>query len=202
MAAIANSAAEASEQFPGSPAAGNAEIPIPAREPREFRVHTERVEQLVTRLNTSGDSELRATALELMQCVVELHGVALERMIDSIARTPAGEAALDQAITDELVASVLLLHGLHPDPVEIRVLRALASVRPYLQTHHGDVEFVSLIGGVVRLRLVGSCGSCPSSSVTLKNAVEEALYAAAPEIAEIVAEDKTAPDSPRLVVLK
>jgi len=196
MAAVANPAAEAARERVVAP-----------REKREFRVHTEHVEKLIRRLDGSGDAELRAVALELVQCVVELHGVALERMIENIAQTSAGEAALDQAITDDLVASVLLLHGLHPDSVETRVLRALDTVRPYLNTHHGDVEFVSLQDGVVRLRLVGSCGSCPSSSVTLKNAVEEALFAAAPEITEIVAEDKTADQTgaahhPQLVILK
>ena len=74
--------------------------------------------------------------------------------------------------------------------METRVLRALEKVRPYLHSHGGDVEFVSVADGVVRLKLLGSCGSCPSSSVTLKNAVEEALYEAAPDIEKIVAESE------------
>jgi Fe-S cluster biogenesis protein NfuA len=192
MAAIADPVAAAATASPPD-----------TRGRREFRAHTERVERLVARLNSSADPDLRATALELLQCVLELHGTVLERMIDSAAQTAAGEAALNQALTDDLVQSVLLLHGLHPEPIESRVRRALDSVRPYLRSHHGDVEFVNLQDGVVHLRLVGSCGSCPSSSITLKNAVEEALYAAAPDIVEVVAEDRTAaPSDPKLVVLK
>ncbi len=176
-----------------------AEIP----EPREFRIHTERVEKLVSRLDSSKDAETRAVALELVQCIMELHGVALDRMLGSIAQTSAGEAALDVALQDDLVSSVLLLHGLHPDCLETRVLRALEKVRPYLHSHGGDVEFVSVADGVVRLKLLGSCGSCPSSSVTLKNAVEEALYEAAPDIEKIVAESDTADlNASKLVVLK
>jgi len=172
-------------------------------EKREFRVHTERVEKLVSRLDSAGDPELRAVALELVQSVIELHGAALERMIESIVQTPAGERALEEAIEDDLIASVLLLHGLHPDPIETRVLRALEKTRTYLRTHGGDVELLSIDQGVVRLKLVGSCGSCPSSSVTLKSAVEDALYAAAPDIAEIIAETATAElNSAKLVVLK
>jgi Fe-S cluster biogenesis protein NfuA len=172
-------------------------------EKREFRVHTDRVEKLVSRLDSCGDPELRAIALELVQSVVELHGAALERMIESIAQTPAGERALDEAIEDDLVASVLLLHGLHPDSIETRVLRALEKVRPYLHTHSGDVELQSIDHGVVRLKLLGSCGSCPSSSVTLKSAVEDALYAAAPDIVEIIADTVAAElNSAKLVVLK
>ena len=174
-----------------------------ASQRREFRVHTERVEKLAKRLDSSRDPELRAVALELVQCVMELHGAALERMLESIAQTPEGEAALDEALEDNLVASVLLLHGLHPDAMETRVLRALDKVRPYLHSHGGDVEFLGVADGVVRLKLLGSCGSCPSSSVTLKNAVEEALYEAAPDIERIEAETgKSELNSSKLVVLK
>jgi Fe-S cluster biogenesis protein NfuA len=172
-------------------------------EKREFRVHTERVERLASRLDGCGDPELRAIALELVQSVVELHGAALERMLESISQTPAGERALEAAIEDDLIASVLLLHGLHPDSMETRVLRALEKVRPYLHSHGGDVDFVSVNDGVVRIRLMGSCGSCPSSSLTLKSAVEDALFEAAPDIVELIAEKSEADlNSSRLVVLK
>jgi len=169
----------------------------------DFRVRTERVEQLVSRLDGCGDPEVRAIALKLVQSVVELHGAALERMLESIARTSAGERALDEAIEDDLVASVLLLHGLHPDPIETRVLRALEKIRPYLHSHGGDVELFSVEQGVVRIKLMGSCGGCPSSSITLKSAVEDALYEAAPDIVELVAEKTEADLNPsKLVVLK
>jgi len=96
-----------------------------------------------------------------------------------------------------------LLHGLHPDSMETRVLRALEKVRPYLKSHGGDVEFDGIDDGTVKLKLLGSCGSCPSSSVTLKNAVQEAVYEAAPDIVAIVAENVTAPvNASKLVVLK
>lgn len=170
---------------------------------REFRIHTERVETLVKRLDGSHDPELRAVALELVQCVMELHGAALERILESVSQTAAGESALDAAVQDQLVSGVLVLHGLHPDTMQTRVLRALDKVRPYLHTHGGDVEFLSAADGVVRLKLLGSCGSCPSSSITLKNAVEEAVYEAAPDVERIEAE-AGAPElnASKLVVLQ
>jgi Fe-S cluster biogenesis protein NfuA len=172
-------------------------------EKREFRVRTERIDKLVKKLDDCGDPELRAIALELVQSVVELHGAALARMLESVSQTQPGEQALEGAIENDLVASVLLLHGLHPDPFETRVLRALDKVRPYLRTHGGNVEFVSENNGIVRIKLMGSCGSCPSSSITLKTAVEDALYEAAPDIVELIAEKEEAElDSSRLVVLK
>jgi len=68
----------------------------------------------------------------------------------------------------------------------------LDSVRPYLGSHGGDVSLLGVDDGVVRLQFQGSCKSCPSSAVTLELAVEDAVRAAAPEIAsiEVVAAEK------------
>ncbi len=180
------------------------EPPVKAPQRGEFRLQTERVEKLAAKLQNANDPELRAAALDLVQSVIELHGAALDRMLGSLSQTAAGEAALDEALNDDLVASMLLLHGLHPDDIETRVLRGIEKVRPYLKSHGGDVELASVRDGIVRLVLRGTCGSCPSSSLTLKNAVEDALFEAAPDIVEIVAENAAAeqPASSKLVVLK
>jgi Fe-S cluster biogenesis protein NfuA len=162
------------------------------RKPSEFKAQTDRVEKLAARLEKANDPETRATALELVQSVIELHGAALQALIDHFVTTPEGERILDEALQDDLVSSMFLLHNLHPDDLETRVLRGIASVRPYLQSHGGDCELAGVENGVVRLRLHGSCGSCPSSSLTLKNAVEEALFQAAPDIKEIIAENAAA----------
>jgi Fe-S cluster biogenesis protein NfuA len=165
---------------------------LAAPPPGEFRLQTERVEKLAARLESANDPETRAAALDLVQSVVELHGAALNRMLQVLARTPEGEAALIEAVNDDLVSAMFLLHGLHPDDIETRVLRGIEKVRPYLKSHGGDVELASVRDGIVRLVLHGSCGSCPSSSLTLKNAVEDALFEAAPDIVEIKAENAAA----------
>ena len=96
------------------------------------------------------------------------------------------DTALDALAADELVSGLLLVHGLHPYDVTTRVAGALDSVRPYLGSHGGDVELLGVDDdGVVRLRLLGSCDSCPSSTVTLQLAVEGAIQAAAPEVTSI-----------------
>jgi len=89
---------------------------------------------------------------------------------------------------DEVVGSLLLLYGLHPLSLEVRVTQALDKVRPYLDSHGGNVELLNIADGVVQLRMQGSCKSCPSSSLTLKLAIEEAIYAAAPDVVSIEAE--------------
>jgi Fe-S cluster biogenesis protein NfuA len=90
---------------------------------------------------------------------------------------------------DELISSLLVIHGLHPYTVEQRVQDALTRVRPYLGSHGGDVELLGVDDeGVVKLRLLGSCDGCPSSAVTLQLAVETAIEKAAPEITGIEVE--------------
>ena len=74
------------------------------------------------------------------------------------------------------------MHGLHPDPVETRVERALESVRPFLAEHGGDVELLDIDAhaGAVHLRLLGGGVGC--GSATMQLAVEAAIIEAAPEI--------------------
>ncbi|MGL5083233.1 MAG: NifU family protein [Microcoleaceae cyanobacterium] len=73
--------------------------------------------------------------------------------------------------------------ALTPDNVET----VLDELRPYLMADGGNVEIVELDGPVVRLRLQGACGSCPSSTMTLKMGIERRLRERIPEIAEVVA---------------
>src|SRR6185295_19669255 len=97
---------------------------------------------------------------------------------------------VDQLAQDELVASVLLLYDLHPVDLETRVRRALEKNRPYLKSHGGNVELVAIDDGVVRLRMEGSCHGCPSSAVTLKLAIEQAIHEAAPDVNAILVEGR------------
>lgn len=65
------------------------------------------------------------------------------------------------------------------------VEKVLDELRPYLMSDGGNVELVELDGPVVRLRLQGACGSCPSSAMTLKMGIERKLRESIPEIAEV-----------------
>lgn len=153
----------------------------------ELEQRIERIEELIQGLETGSDPALRTAAQELVQVVMDLHGSGMERMVDLVRRNgAAGEAIMEQFGRDELVRSLLLLYDLHPQDLRTRVLEALEKTRPYLRSHGGNVELVSVDDGTrVRLRLLGSCHGCPSSSVTLKLAVEQAVREAAPEITAI-----------------
>jgi Fe-S cluster biogenesis protein NfuA len=152
-----------------------------------------KIDGLVTQLQNAGDPVVRASALELVQTVMEFHARAIDRMMEVIASSgDAGWAMIETFTRDELVNSILLLHGLHPEDLDTRVRTALESVRPYLKSHGGNVELVEIADGVVRLRLMGSCNGCPSSSVTLKTAIEKAVLEAAPDVASIECQAATA----------
>ena len=126
--------------------------------------------------------ELDPRATEAVQALVELYGEAIRRFV----------AGADPA-EDELLSHLLLVHDLHPVDIETRVRQALEDVRPYLGSHGGDVELLTVDGGVARLRLGGTCNGCPSSTVTLRNAIEEAVMRAAPELERIDAEGVAEP---------
>lgn len=147
-----------------------------------------RIESLIQSLETLPDDTARQTATALVQSLMDIHAAAFERML----QMGGSESFVRRAAQDDLIRSLLLLYGLHPDDVQTRVRQALEKVRPYLRSHGGDVDLVAVEEDTVRLRLSGSCQGCPSSSRTLKLAVEDAIFEMAPEIVEIVADDRTA----------
>jgi Fe-S cluster biogenesis protein NfuA len=154
-----------------------------------------RVERLLEQLETLPDPAARQTATEVVQALLELYGEGLGRIVEVLAAHDDGTLAAALA-DDELVAHLLLLHGLHPVPVEQRVRGALESVLPYLESHGGSVELLGVDEGVAHLRLQGSCSGCPSSSMTLKLAIEEAIFKVAPDVEEVRAEGAVSPASP------
>jgi Fe-S cluster biogenesis protein NfuA len=161
---------------------------IPPVDP-DSRRRIEHLEALIRNLERLPDPTARDQARELAQTLLDFHGTALARLLGRVADMgDPGRALIASLADDDIVSSLLLLYGLHPLDLETRVEQALERVRPLLRSHHGNVALVSVIDGVVRLRMQGSCDGCPSSALTLKNAIEEAIYAAAPDVAAIEVE--------------
>jgi Fe-S cluster biogenesis protein NfuA len=156
---------------------------------KEFQAQLQRLEDLLSGLERFADPAAQTHTRAVVRAVLDLHGAALGRLLDHLAGGgEAGRAVLDACAGDEVVSGLLLLHGLHPLGVEARVRQALDQVRPYLRSHGGNVELLGVADGVVRLRLQGSCHSCPSSSVTMKQTVEEAILARAPDVTVVEVE--------------
>ena len=160
-----------------------------------LRAVGDRIEHLVGELRSGTDPVTWQRVEEALGLVTELYGAGLAAVVRALNSEEAGSSVMARLLDDELVASLLLLHGLHPHTLMDRVQKALVDVRPYLGSHGGDVEILELneATGTLRLGLLGSCDGCPSSTATLKYSVERAIQEAAPEIVHIDVEGLATP---------
>lgn len=155
-----------------------------------------RIEWLTAELETLPDARGRGLAEELVSAVLQLHGEGLERVLELVDEAGPAGAPIRQALVDDgVVGSLLLIHDLYPVPLQERVAEALASVEPYMESHGGGVDLLSLQDGVATLRLKGSCDGCAASSATLELAIKKALMEAAPDLAGLEVEGAVAPPS-------
>jgi Fe-S cluster biogenesis protein NfuA len=130
---------------------------------------------LVARVESLLD-DVDESALPAVTAIVELYGEGLARMM------ALADGTREALARDELVAHLLLLHDLHPVPVEERVRTALGD----------DADLVSVDGGVAVVRMKeGGCASCSGTAATKLASVEAAVLEAAPDVERV--EDVCAP---------
>jgi Fe-S cluster biogenesis protein NfuA/nitrite reductase/ring-hydroxylating ferredoxin subunit len=135
----------------------------------------------------SFDEHERIAVTALIRAIDDLNKEALTRLIRALKKSPEALAALKESTADEIVYSVLRHHELIKPSLNERVEQALASVRPMLQGHGGNVELVSINPPATAvIRLMGACSGCPASELTLSEGVEKAIKEYCPEITEIV----------------
>jgi Fe-S cluster biogenesis protein NfuA len=170
----------------------------------QTKQRVQRIEALIEKIDSVADPQLRANAVELVQSLMEFHGEGINRLLEIVASDRSGMTIIDTMGEDQLVGGLLMLYGLHPVHFGTRVRKALDKVRPYLKSHGGNVELLAADDGVVRLQMQGSCHGCPSSAMTLKLAIEEAIYEAAPDVAEILVDGvvEQPPVAPLLVPIQ
>jgi Fe-S cluster biogenesis protein NfuA len=148
----------------------------------------QRIETLIHEIERFPDANVQAVTRELVQALLDVHGAGLARILEAVAGTgDAGRPVLDALAGDDLVAGLLLLHGLHPQDLESRVRQALEKVRPLVRSHGGEVELLSAEGGAVRVRLEG-CGDQPSTALMLRRVIEEAVWERAPDVTAVTVE--------------
>ena len=149
----------------------------------------ETIEHKLEALQARADPRVFDQAVELLQLVSKLYGTGLATIME-LAHEHAPDL-IERITADDLLASLLVANGLHPDDLAVRIANALDAVRPFLAGHGGDVELLDIDerAGAVRLRLLGSCDGCPSSAITLRTTVERAIIDAAPEIMIIDVEE-------------
>jgi Fe-S cluster biogenesis protein NfuA len=152
----------------------------PTLDARAFQSKLQHLEALLHEVEEFADPAAQSCTRQVVQAVLDLHAAGLERLVGRL-----DAATLDACAGDDVIAGLLLLHGVHPLDTEARVRQALDQVRPYLRAHGGGVELLDVEDGVVRLRLTGGCHSCPSSAATMAQTVEEAILAKAPDVTAV-----------------
>jgi Fe-S cluster biogenesis protein NfuA/nitrite reductase/ring-hydroxylating ferredoxin subunit len=154
-----------------------------------------KLEELVQEINrfeaiiSEWDESQRCVAVGLKRAIEALHKAALTNLIKSLKQESM--LALRHAVTDEVVYAVMLYHELvkpPKPPLSQRIQTALEEVRPGLKSHNGDVELVAIKPpDTVEVRLIGTCSSCPASTLTLSQGVEQAIKNYCPEITRVIA---------------
>jgi Fe-S cluster biogenesis protein NfuA/nitrite reductase/ring-hydroxylating ferredoxin subunit len=142
-----------------------------------------RIQQLVERLEAALDPANCALFQECIESILDFYGHGLSRVLRIASEADENNRpAYNAIVQDTVLRGLLLIHDLHPSDLETRLRDALNRIRPYLESHGGNVELIALEGDVARLRLQGACKSCASSAVTLDLAVRNAIEEACPEL--------------------
>jgi Fe-S cluster biogenesis protein NfuA len=163
----------------------------------ELNREGQRIQELIERADSLPDAAARALVQECVQALLAFQGRGLARIVELVQGAgPEGEMVFDQLANDPIVRGLLLIHGLHPADLETRLREALKKVRPYMESHGGNVELVSLEGDVARLRLQGACKGCPSSAITMELALRRAIEEACPDLIGLEVEGVATPSGP------
>lgn len=140
-----------------------------------------RIEELVSDLDRVSDPAAREHARELLETVLDVHGLAMARMIAVLARADGGADLLHRLGRDEQVRTVLLLHGLHPEELDTRVRRAIDGLRPSMRSRGVDLHLMGLSRGSLELR-VRRRDAGTATDASLREDIEAALLEAAPDL--------------------
>ncbi len=156
---------------------------------KDFQKQVQKIGDLVRDLEAIADPASRAAAKELVQLLMELHGTGLERMLDIVFQAgDAGARIIDDLGQDPLVSSLLILYGLHPEDLQMRVEKKLRQIDSRLHKMGAEAKLISVNGGEVRLQIRVDGHACGSTGRTVKATVEEAIYEAAPDLTSLVIE--------------
>jgi Fe-S cluster biogenesis protein NfuA/nitrite reductase/ring-hydroxylating ferredoxin subunit len=131
------------------------------------------------------DDMPRGAAQAYGRAIEALYGEALLRLVRELKTEPHALAAMKRAAVDEVVYAVLRRQEILRPSLNERVESALASVRPLLASHGGDVELVSVEPPAIFVRFLGACDGCPASALTFHEGVSKAIKDACPEITTI-----------------
>lgn len=158
----------------------------------DINLHGERIQRLLEKIESLPYPAAKDLINECMEAVLAFYGAGLNRILQVVSEDGAeGRKVYRDLIHDDVIKGLLLIHDLHPLDLEARLREALDKVRPYLKSHGGNVELISLKNDIAKLRLQGTCESCASSSVTLELAIRHAIEQACPDLVHFEVEGVT-----------
>jgi hypothetical protein len=164
---------------------------------REFDQRAGAIEALLRTLESAADPEVRAAARKLVTVLMDLHAAGLRRVIELAGEADAaGTALIDCFAGDPVVKHLLVLHGLHPCPRDLRLHEAIEDARPLLEAKGARLDRI-VVGEdgavVVMLRLDGHSPRHGMSSLGLEAIVSDAVYEAAPDITSLTVQVQEPP---------
>ena len=149
------------------------------------------IEDLVGRIECITDPTVKGDVTALIQTLLDVHRRAFARVLEIILEEKeSGNGILGRLSADELLGSLLVLYGLHPDSFDVRLLKAVEELRKTAAARGVNLELVGVDDGVVRIRLTGAAHGCASTSAGLRQLAEQAIYESVPEIRSVLVEDR------------
>jgi hypothetical protein len=140
-----------------------------------LREALDRIDALVSVLGRVADAGARDAARELLELVLDLHGLALVRAMAIVTSAGGGKELAERLARDEQVRAVLLLHGLHPEPFEERVRKAVECLRPELESLGCRMRLVEVRAATAWLRIEGVLRLEAPRTLSLRRQIEAAL---------------------------
>jgi Fe-S cluster biogenesis protein NfuA/nitrite reductase/ring-hydroxylating ferredoxin subunit len=153
-------------------------------EVRDLNKQSQYIQEMIEEIESLPDPDARQLMQECIQEILSFYGQGLERILSIISKSnhAAAKDIYNDLIEDSFVSGLLLIHDLHPLDLKTRLQQALAKVKPYMDSHGGSVEIVSLENGIAKLKLSGSCKGCPSSAITLELGIKQAIEEHCPDL--------------------
>jgi len=155
---------------------------------QEFRERVGRIDGLVQQLESTADPASRAAAKELVQSLMDLHGGAIERILEIVSQAGDSARIIESLGKDELVSSLLVLYDLHPDNFGTRVQRGLEKARKFVVSRGAALDVLALDAALVHLVVKMGGHSCGSTGRDIESAIRDALFETAPDATEVVIE--------------
>lgn len=176
---------------------GNGHSTILEKEIEALNQQSRRMQQLIEQVDEIKDLKVKELVQDCIQEILTFYGNGIERIINILMHENSSAATkiINDLIGDSFINGLLLIHDLHPFDLHTRLNLALEKVRPYMDSHGGNVEIVSLENGTACLRLSGTCKGCASSSLTLELAIKQAIEEYCPDLQDLQVDGVVEPAS-------